>query len=306
MDSSSPKGSKAANFYSGRDVRRDEILLTVIILSPLQQWYEGEPITCDFPSVAPMEEARLTCYFPEDVHRAQKDIVVYRHVLDGSPEAVLGCWWRNAHLDCSTRQGYVFDDVISDHLTIRVPHATADKTGTYACQVTGYRADEAKICEFILNNDVPDHSSYKGLPIQNNYPILHVVDGTVIGLLVFLLLLIALAMCYLRHRVRIKEVWGRFTKVFKDKELDPLVKHENEAEGSKREPEVPEVVVVCGRRGHAMCGWEGPALSRPDSIVETIETEQDESENNESCANHTEPRLEEKSRDTSGAGKRNG
>lgn len=70
-------------------------------------------------------------------------------------EAVLGCWWRNAHLDCSTRQGYVFDDVISDHLTIRVPHATADKTGTYACQVTGYRADEAKICEFILNNGMP-------------------------------------------------------------------------------------------------------------------------------------------------------
>lgn len=46
---------------------------------------QGEPITCDFPSVAPMEEGRLTCYFPEDVHRSQKDIVVYRHVLDGSP-----------------------------------------------------------------------------------------------------------------------------------------------------------------------------------------------------------------------------
>lgn len=42
-------------------------------------------VTCNAPAVRPLEDAVMTCHFPEDLGLTKKDFTVYRYDKSGSP-----------------------------------------------------------------------------------------------------------------------------------------------------------------------------------------------------------------------------
>ncbi|PVD21807.1 hypothetical protein C0Q70_17609 [Pomacea canaliculata] len=52
----------------------------------------------------------------------------------GRDDAILDCWWLGGHMDCYSAPGYKHTKSISRQLTVTIPRAAANQTGTYACQ----------------------------------------------------------------------------------------------------------------------------------------------------------------------------
>lgn len=63
--------------------------------------------------------------------------------------SVLNCWWPpDGKIVCNTAPGYTFTGTISQTLTISIPRATVNTTGTYSCQSNGYGGGQIITCDF--------------------------------------------------------------------------------------------------------------------------------------------------------------
>ncbi|XP_025112299.1 uncharacterized protein LOC112575025 [Pomacea canaliculata] len=109
-------------------------------------------VTCDVPSVKPLMKASLTCHFPEDMSQSRKDVSVYLFKDSKNPDAILDCWWLGGQMDCYSAPGYKHTMSISRQLTVTIPRAAANQTGTYACQVAGYSSGQLSTCDFSIQS----------------------------------------------------------------------------------------------------------------------------------------------------------
>ncbi|XP_025112297.1 uncharacterized protein LOC112575023 isoform X4 [Pomacea canaliculata] len=109
-------------------------------------------VTCDVPSVTALTSTSLTCHFPEDINQTRKDVSVYLYKENESPDAILDCWWLGGDMDCYSAPGYKHTKSISRQLTVTIPRAAANQTGTYACQVAGYNSDQLSTCDFSIQS----------------------------------------------------------------------------------------------------------------------------------------------------------
>ncbi|PVD22585.1 hypothetical protein C0Q70_18403 [Pomacea canaliculata] len=131
-------GSKASGFQSCE-----------FILKPVTSF-------CNISSIKETEPASLTCTFNVDVNATKNNLSLVRLGGDESKGVdIVTCTWLQDQLKCTTAPGYEVNNLVTDHLVIRVLRASRDHTGTYVCHVTGSSMDGFKSCDFILIPDVP-------------------------------------------------------------------------------------------------------------------------------------------------------
>ncbi|XP_025111865.1 uncharacterized protein LOC112574793 isoform X1 [Pomacea canaliculata] len=117
-----------------------------------------KPVTsfCNISSIKETKPASLTCTFNVDVNATKSNLSLVRLGGDESKGVdIVTCTWLQDQLKCTTAPGYEVNNLVTDRLVIRVPRASRDHTGTYACHVTGSSVDGFKSCDFILIPDVP-------------------------------------------------------------------------------------------------------------------------------------------------------
>ncbi|PVD21805.1 hypothetical protein C0Q70_17607 [Pomacea canaliculata] len=68
-------------------------------------------------------------------------------------DAILDCWWLGGQMDCYSAPGYKHTMSISRQLTVTIPRAAANQTGTYACQVAGYSSGQLSTCDFSIQSE---------------------------------------------------------------------------------------------------------------------------------------------------------
>ncbi|KAK7485493.1 hypothetical protein BaRGS_00023303, partial [Batillaria attramentaria] len=118
-------------------------LVMVLFLSI--QYARGEEIhsSCQALPVVLGAEAKVTCYFSEDLRRRNINFRIYRYNMtngrvDPSSEvAVLDCYWetKETFVCPEIAPGYTFDHTVSDQLTVTMQQATEDFLGRYDCIV---------------------------------------------------------------------------------------------------------------------------------------------------------------------------
>ncbi|XP_025114446.1 uncharacterized protein LOC112576305 [Pomacea canaliculata] len=109
---------------------------------------QDDKITCEVQPAAPFEDTTLTCHFPEDLSKTQKDFTIYRYSKAGIAEAVVDCWWLGGTLDCYVSRGVEYNKMVRRDVTVTLQRMTSELTGTYACQVAGYGVSSLRTCEF--------------------------------------------------------------------------------------------------------------------------------------------------------------
>ncbi|XP_025112298.1 uncharacterized protein LOC112575024 [Pomacea canaliculata] len=143
------------------------VISTMFTVIFAEQVSDGKT-TCDVPSVTALTSTSLTCHFPEDINQTRKDLTVYLYRENENPDAILDCWWLGGQMECYSYPGYKQPKSISRQLTVTIPRAAANQTGTYACQVERYGPDQLSTCEFSIQSgtkticDAP--SVRQGLP----------------------------------------------------------------------------------------------------------------------------------------------
>ncbi|PVD26961.1 hypothetical protein C0Q70_12110 [Pomacea canaliculata] len=110
-------------------------------------------VKCHTPEATLSKEASLTCYFPEDISVSKKDFTVYHYVKHGLPDSVVDCFWVRGTLQCLVRDGFKFDKVVTDHMTVQIPHAVEKHSGKYTCQMSGNAASDIAPCHLHLKKD---------------------------------------------------------------------------------------------------------------------------------------------------------
>ncbi|XP_025112343.1 uncharacterized protein LOC112575043 isoform X2 [Pomacea canaliculata] len=107
--------------------------------------------TCQIPSVEEAEPTTLTCRFIVDVNMTKRNFaVVHYSNTDRKAAEIANCTWLGAHLDCTTADGYHFNNTAMDHVVIRVPQASHNHSGTYVCHIMGVVDSSFEPCEFII------------------------------------------------------------------------------------------------------------------------------------------------------------
>ncbi|XP_025113297.1 uncharacterized protein LOC112575566 [Pomacea canaliculata] len=124
-----------------------QLAILVSCLSTAGVLTQDSKITCNATSVKPLEDAVMTCHFPEDLSVSKKDFTVYHYDKSESPEAVIDCWWLKGKLDCYAPSSIEYNKTVGTDLTLVFKHLTTALTGRYTCQVAGYRSDAMEPCE---------------------------------------------------------------------------------------------------------------------------------------------------------------
>lgn len=75
-------------------------------------------------------------------------------IIQGATVAL--CMWIEDVLDCDTASGYEFHNhTLTDELVIKVPHASRDQSGRYACLVLGSASEAFTSCNFVVMTGNP-------------------------------------------------------------------------------------------------------------------------------------------------------
>ncbi|XP_070184419.1 uncharacterized protein [Littorina saxatilis] len=98
-------------------------------------------ITCSAGTFNARENASVSCNFPTDVAIDGNDVLVERLPVNASKDAIwldtLACRWKDSKqpYECDVTEGFSFDGVISDHLTLQIPDVDHNEAGTYICYI---------------------------------------------------------------------------------------------------------------------------------------------------------------------------
>ncbi|PVD27269.1 hypothetical protein C0Q70_12424 [Pomacea canaliculata] len=133
------EGSYSCHYTSSSPVRYENCSLTLITVTSF----------CNISSVVETQPASLTCTFNVDVNVTKNNFSLVRiGGADNKGVDIVTCTWLKDQLKCTTAPGYEVNNLVTDHLVIRVPRASRDHTGTYACHVNGSKANGFQSCEF--------------------------------------------------------------------------------------------------------------------------------------------------------------
>ncbi|XP_025112058.1 uncharacterized protein LOC112574909 isoform X1 [Pomacea canaliculata] len=122
-------------------------------------------IKCDVLPAKLHGNTSLTCHFPEDVSKTKKDFSVYRYTDKSSPDDVLDCWWMLEKVECRHDQGYEYNKMISDKLSLEILEVSAPQV--YACQLPGYGPESIITCDLKVE---PDKTSCHVPSVKENEP----------------------------------------------------------------------------------------------------------------------------------------
>ncbi|XP_025111871.1 uncharacterized protein LOC112574795 isoform X3 [Pomacea canaliculata] len=135
------EGSYSCHYTSSSPVRYENCSLTLTTVTSF----------CNISSAVETEPASLTCTFNVDVNATKQNFSLVRiGGADNKGVDIVTCTWLKDQLKCTTAPGYEVNNTVTDRLVIRVPRASRDHTGTYACHVNGSKANGFQSCEFIL------------------------------------------------------------------------------------------------------------------------------------------------------------
>ncbi|XP_025111875.1 uncharacterized protein LOC112574795 isoform X7 [Pomacea canaliculata] len=135
------EGSYSCHYTSSSPVRYENCSLTLTTVTSF----------CNISSAVETEPASLTCTFNVDVNATKQNFSLVRiGGADNKGVDIVTCTWLQDQLKCTTAPGYEVNNLVTDRLVIRVPRASRDHTGTYACHVTGSKAINFQSCELIL------------------------------------------------------------------------------------------------------------------------------------------------------------
>ncbi|PVD22605.1 hypothetical protein C0Q70_18424 [Pomacea canaliculata] len=139
------EGSYSCYFTSSTPVLYEPCSLTLVTVTS----------SCSISRVTETEPASLTCTFNVDVNETRNNFSLVRFGGgDSKGVDIVTCTWLEDQLKCTTAPGYEVNNLVTDRLVIRVPRASRDHTGTYACHVTDSKASGFQPCEFILKPGV--------------------------------------------------------------------------------------------------------------------------------------------------------
>ncbi|XP_025113448.1 uncharacterized protein LOC112575684 [Pomacea canaliculata] len=144
---------------------------------------QGENITCSVPIVEPLQDAVLTCNFPEDLNVTKKDFTVYHYNKGVNSDAVLDCWWHGGTMKCFQSPNVQYNQIVNTTLSLTIRRVTTNNTGKYACQVVGYDPRYFKTCDLEVKtvNIETTEAAYKRLSAWE-------IVATVVGLLLAIVL----------------------------------------------------------------------------------------------------------------------
>ncbi|XP_025112355.1 uncharacterized protein LOC112575047 [Pomacea canaliculata] len=108
--------------------------------------------SCHISSVKEAEPTNITCTFRADVFAAKNNIKILHFVDEDSEGArVALCSWLEEGLHCNTASGYEFtSQTLKDGVVIRVPRASRDQSGRYACTVPSSASTRFASCNLIV------------------------------------------------------------------------------------------------------------------------------------------------------------
>ncbi|XP_025113588.1 uncharacterized protein LOC112575781 isoform X1 [Pomacea canaliculata] len=148
------------------------LLLCLHITLVVAQSTEDEGYTfCDIPPAKLMGATSLTCTFPEDISLSKKDFSVVHVNSTGKP--ILDCLWVKGNLECFDTNGYVFNKMVNNTLTIEILKTFSNMTGLYYCKTSTSSSKDVKYCELEILMDY-------AYPTQK---IVHIVIGISVGLM---------------------------------------------------------------------------------------------------------------------------
>lgn len=69
-------------------------------------------------------------------------------------DSVVDCFWVRGTLQCLVRDGFKFDKVVTNQMTVQIPHAAEKHAGKYTCQMSGSVAADIAPCHLHLKKGI--------------------------------------------------------------------------------------------------------------------------------------------------------
>lgn len=115
-----------------------ELYLLVICIVAVSSRSVDTKTTCSAPAAYLGEPGSLTCHFRVNVTAKGLSFSVRyadRHDFDYNRDTILDCDWIDGKQMCSTiREGFTYDNRVSNVLTLIIPNVTVEHHGLYSCQ----------------------------------------------------------------------------------------------------------------------------------------------------------------------------
>ncbi|XP_070201410.1 uncharacterized protein [Littorina saxatilis] len=118
-----------------------------------------EPITCDAGQFTAGQTATVTCNFHHYINHTRHRIFVLHYPFSApdhfSGETVLKC--RHLHRQkphCMMAEGYQFNNIITNHMTLRIPEVKKAFAGRYVCQIVPHDGGPIKTCNLTVDGTI--------------------------------------------------------------------------------------------------------------------------------------------------------
>lgn len=124
--------------------------------------------TCSAPPAYLREQGSVTCYFQVDVNAQKLSFNVRRagHIdFDYNRDTVLDCDWIGGEQLCITiKEGFVYDNQVTSHLTIIIPNVTLEHQGLYSCKLFHQAPRNIQSCNLtVLEREETNVNSSQGV-----------------------------------------------------------------------------------------------------------------------------------------------
>ncbi|XP_025113560.1 uncharacterized protein LOC112575762 isoform X2 [Pomacea canaliculata] len=161
---------RSRDIYTSSTSFPRRLIVSTLLLSLQMSLYsrasaQDGRIMCDVLPAKLHGNTSLTCYFPEDVSKTRKEFSVYRYTDKNSPDDVLDCWWMLEKVECRHDQGYEYNKMISNKLSLEILEVSAPQV--YACQLPGYGPESIITCDLKVE---PEKTSCHVPSVKENEP----------------------------------------------------------------------------------------------------------------------------------------
>ncbi|XP_070203459.1 uncharacterized protein [Littorina saxatilis] len=127
------------------------------------------PITCDAEECSIGESASVTCHFGTDIRQNQRHfaVVMYPFHVEKSFSGidVLRCHWTQpSSPECRVMDGFVFNQHITDTITVNISKATTQMAGIYACELVPSNDRTKRTCNLNVTERSPSAARMQSAP----------------------------------------------------------------------------------------------------------------------------------------------
>ncbi|XP_025113850.1 uncharacterized protein LOC112575922 [Pomacea canaliculata] len=188
----------------------------------------GTENTCRITYDKSESQARLDCFFNENLAETRKSFAVYRSYGQDKQAVLVECLWENNQPKCQVASGYQLQDAVSSYLTLWIQEVTKEKEGNYYCLPAGSLITQQSTCFLSMSEED------------------EVDDNLVIGLLLgFLLLAVTVAvgiflLRFIKTANHLTETDGESQRILNVKENTNMFEEHLKSTVQRMYPNMPE------------------------------------------------------------------